>query len=79
LDAFEKELNESKAKSSTAADDEDDEGEPASTAHLDDIDEAELGEDPFAQSDAPVGVDAGNEAWLKSDRDYTYQEVNFLL
>jgi hypothetical protein len=79
LDAFEKELNESKAKSSTAADDEEDDGELVNTAHLDDIDEAELGEDPFAQNDAPVGVDAGNEAWLKSDRDYTYQEVGFSL
>lgn len=79
LDAFEKELNESKAKSSTVADDEDDDGEPVNTTHLDDIDEAELGEDPFAQSDAPVGLDAGNEAWLQSDRDYTYQEVCFLL
>lgn len=79
MDAFEKELNESKAKSSTAADEDDDEGEPVNTAHLDDVDEAELGEDPFAQNDAPVGVDAGNEAWLKSDRDYTYQEVGLLL
>lgn len=43
--------------------------------HLDNIDEAELGDDPFAQNDVPVSVDAGNEAWLKSDRDYTYQEV----
>lgn len=79
LDAFEKELNESKAKSSTAADDDDDDGEPTNTAHLDDIDEAELGEDPFAQSDVPIGVDAGNEAWLKSDRDYTYQEASSFL
>jgi len=75
LDAFEKELNESKAKSSTAADDDDDDGETTNAVHLDDVDEAELGEDPFAQSDAPIGVDAGNEAWLNSDRDYTYQEL----
>lgn len=74
LDAFEKELNDSKAKTSTAADDEEDDG-PADTSHLDNIDDAELGDDPFAQGDAPVGVDAGTEAWLKSDRDYTYQEV----
>ena len=79
MDAFEKELNESKAKSSTAVDDDDDDGDLINTTHLDDIDETELGEDPFAQNDAPVGVDAGNEAWLKSDRDYTYQEVGFLL
>jgi len=75
LEAFEKELNDSKAKSSGGAEDDDDEDEP-DTSHLDNIDEAELGEDPFAQpSDAPVGVDAGTEAWLRSDRDYTYQEL----
>lgn len=74
LDAFEKELNDSKAKTSTAADDEEDDV-PVDTSHLDNIDDAELGDDPFAQGDAPVGVDAGTEAWLKSDRDYTYQEV----
>jgi hypothetical protein len=39
------------------------------------MDDAELGDDPFAQGDAPVGVDAGTEVWLNSDRDYTYQEV----
>lgn len=75
LDAFEKELNDSKAKSSTAADYEEEDGEPTNTAHLDNIDDADLGDDPFAQGDAPVGVDAGTEAWLKSDRDYTYQEL----
>ncbi|RDB17149.1 putative eukaryotic translation initiation factor 2 subunit beta [Hypsizygus marmoreus] len=71
LDAFEKELNEHKAK---AAEDEEEEGVEPST-HLDHLDEAELGEDPFAQGEAPVGVEAGTEAWLKSDRDYTYQEL----
>ncbi|KAF9460385.1 translation initiation factor [Collybia nuda] len=74
LDAFEKELNDSKAKTSTAADDDEDEV-PVDTSHLDNIDDAELGDDPFSQGDAPVGVDAGTEAWLKSDRDYTYQEL----
>jgi translation initiation factor 2 subunit 2 len=69
LEAFEKELNESKAKD--AAEDEGDDGEG-----LAEIDEAELGDDPFAQgADAPTGVDAGNEPWLKSDRDYTYPEL----
>jgi len=69
LEAFEKELNESKAKDE--ADDEGDDGEG-----LVEIDEAELGDDPFAQgADAPTGVDAGNEPWLKSDRDYTYPEL----
>jgi translation initiation factor 2 subunit 2 len=79
LEAFEKELNVSKAKSASKSeggeDDEDDNPEPDGS-HLDNIDETELGDDPFAQpADAPVGVDAGNEAWLNSDRDYTYQEV----
>jgi len=72
LEAFEKELNESKAKPSNADDDEDD-VEPNPNL---DIDDADLGDDPFAvPGDAPVGVDAGTEAWLKSDRDYTYPEL----
>ncbi|KJA17786.1 hypothetical protein HYPSUDRAFT_70421 [Hypholoma sublateritium FD-334 SS-4] len=72
LDAFEKELQAAPA----AGDDDDEDGPEPDGAHLDDIDEAELGDDPFAQAgDAPVGVDAGNEPWLKSDRDYTYQEL----
>ena len=73
LDAFEKELQ---AAPAAGGDDDDDDGPEPDGAHLDDIDEAELGDDPFAQGgDAPVGLDAGNEPWLKSDRDYTYQEV----
>ena len=77
LEAFEKELNDSKAKSASSKPEEDEEdGLEPDGSHLDNIDETELGDDPFAQpADAPVGVDAGNEAWLKSDRDYTYQEV----
>ena len=76
LDAFEKELSQSKAKSKTEDDEDDDEGPAPDGSHLDNIDEEELGDDPFARpSDAPVAVDAGNEAWLKSDRDYTYDEV----
>ncbi|KAG5718866.1 putative eukaryotic translation initiation factor 2 subunit beta [Termitomyces sp. T112] len=75
LDAFEKELNQSKAKSGAEGADEDDDVEPASTNNLDHLDDADLGEDVFAQGDAPVGVEAGNEAWLKSDRDYTYPEL----
>lgn len=71
LEAFEKELNESKAKD--AAEDEGDDEDA-----LAEIDEAELGDDPFAHgADVPTGVDAGNEPWLKSDRDYTYAEVHF--
>jgi len=57
-------------------DEDEDDGLEPDGSHLDNIDEAELGDDPFAQpGDAPVSVDAGNEAWLKSDRDYTYQEL----
>ncbi|PFH48939.1 hypothetical protein AMATHDRAFT_64314 [Amanita thiersii Skay4041] len=78
LEAFERELNQSKAKStSTHGEEEDDDGDvPVDTSHLDDIDEADLGDDPFSRTtDAPIGVDAGNEAWLTSDRDYTYPEL----
>ncbi|KAF9045390.1 translation initiation factor [Panaeolus papilionaceus] len=76
LEAFEKELNDSKVKSKGEGEDEEDEDAEVDTSHLDNIDEAELGDDPFAQAgDAPVGLDAGNEPWLKSDRDYTYQEL----
>ena len=75
LDAFEKELNESKAKSKTDDAEDDDEGHAPDGSHLENIDEEDLGDDPFARSDAPVGVDAGTEAWLNSDRDYTYEEV----
>lgn len=76
LDAFEKEVTESKAKSTTeGADDDDEDGPAPDGSHLEEFDEAELGDDPFARPDAPVGVDAGNEPWLKSDRDYTYPEV----
>lgn len=83
LEAFEKELNDSKVKTASKAEggeEDEDEGPEPDGSHLDNIDEAELGDDPFAQpGDAPVGVDAGNEAWLKSDRDYTYQEVHLVI
>ena len=53
LEAFEQELNDSKSKPEGKGEDE----------HLDNIDETELGDDPFSQpANAPVGVDAGNEA-----------------
>lgn len=73
MEDFEKELEESKSKDAgEGADEVDiDDGE-----HLNDIDEAELGDDPFARPEAPAGVDSGSEPWLTSDRDYTYQEVN---
>ncbi|KAG5653185.1 hypothetical protein H0H81_001902 [Sphagnurus paluster] len=74
LDAFEKELNESKAKTTGEGEDDDDDDGPAPNLdHLND--DTDLGDDPFAQGDAPVGVEAGNEAWLQSDRDYTYPEL----
>lgn len=74
LDAFEKELNESKAKSGTEGADDDEDGELNN--NLEHLDDADLGDDVFAQGDVPVSVEAGNEAWLKSDRDYTYPEVS---
>lgn len=80
LEAFEKELNESKKGSEdgkkSKGDDDDEEDGPLDTSHLDQLDETELGENPFSRPDAPVGVDAGTEPWLTSDRDYTYPEVD---
>lgn len=74
IEAFEKELSQSKAKDEEAEADEPG-GEPDGR-HLDDVNEEDLGEDVFAQShEAPAGVDSQNEPWLSSDRDYTYQEL----
>lgn len=68
MEAFEKEINEAKAKDGEDAD--------ADGAPIDEVDEAELGDDPFARGGEQVAaVDAGGEAWLGSDRDYTYSEV----
>ncbi|EKM57283.1 uncharacterized protein PHACADRAFT_254972 [Phanerochaete carnosa HHB-10118-sp] len=67
MEAFEKELNEAKAKEG--------DGEDVDGAPIDEIDEAELGEDPFARGAEVPSVDAGGEAWLSSDRDYTYAEL----
>ncbi|KZT64988.1 eukaryotic translation initiation factor 2 beta [Daedalea quercina L-15889] len=67
MEAFEKELNEAKAK-----DADEEEGGVEGPAE---VDEAELGDDPFARNEATVSMDAGNEPWLNSDRDYTYQEL----
>ena len=71
MEAFEKELNESKAK------DGDDEEIPDGK-HLEEVDENDLGDDPFASGGgggAAASLDAGSEPWLGSDRDYTYAEV----
>jgi len=69
MEDFEKELNEAKAK------DEAEEAEADDGEHLNELDEADLGDDPFARSEAPAGIDSGTEPWLGSDRDYTYPEV----
>ncbi|CAD6893126.1 unnamed protein product [Tilletia controversa] len=69
LDAFEKELD--------GADGEGADGEAGAAPRLDD--DADLGDDPFAHDDgAADGADPAAdapEAWLGSDRDYTYQEL----
>ena len=69
MEDFEKELNENKVKEE--GDEEGDDG-----AHLNELDDADLGDDPFARgTEAPTGVDSGTEPWLSSDRDYTYSEL----
>ena len=68
MEAFEKELNEAKAKDA-------DEDEGGDENQLQDVDDTELGDDPFAAAGGGVNLDSGNEPWLKSDRDYTYEEV----
>ncbi|RPD61832.1 eukaryotic translation initiation factor 2 beta [Lentinus tigrinus ALCF2SS1-7] len=68
LEAFEKELNESKVKDA-------DEEEGGDENQLQDVDETELGDDPFSRGGEGVSLDSGNEPWLKSDRDYTYEEL----
>ena len=75
LEAFEKELSQSKAKDEEA--DVDEAGGEPDGRHLDDVNEEDLGEDVFAHShETPASVDPQNEPWLASDRDYTYQEVS---
>ncbi|TFK52888.1 hypothetical protein OE88DRAFT_1656545 [Heliocybe sulcata] len=69
LDAFEKELQ------AENRNEDGDEEEAGGGQFLLNVDESELGENVFAHSEAPSGLDAGNEAWLKSDRDYTYPEL----
>jgi translation initiation factor 2 subunit 2 len=71
MEAFEKELKETKARDG----DDDDEEVP----HGEDLEiDGDIGEDVFAQGEAPQGIESGNEAWLKSDRDYIYPEVHIL-
>jgi translation initiation factor 2 subunit 2 len=73
MEAFEKELHQNKVR-------EGDEEEEVEPRPMEDYDEGELGDDVFgggaaAAGEAPSGVDAGNEPWLTSDRDYLYPEV----
>jgi len=68
MEAFEKELGDSKPGPEDGAD-----GEL--------VDDADLGDDPFAvHADGGVAregvaTEMGREPWLGSDRDYTYSEV----
>ncbi|CAE6435388.1 unnamed protein product [Rhizoctonia solani] len=64
LEAFEKELADSKAKE---GDDEEEDGP------VPDIDEGDLGEDVFAQPVTDGGAQV--ETWHGTDRDYTYPEL----
>ncbi|ETS61595.1 hypothetical protein PaG_04078 [Moesziomyces aphidis] len=71
LDAFEKEIGE-------ADDNADDADAPTNDAYAD-VDDEQLGDNPFAQdaaddADAPA-KDPSIEAWQGTDRDYTYQEL----
>lgn len=77
MEAFEAELHEAKATSSKAADGDEEEGADGDDAPRgEDIDiDGDIGDDVFAAGEAPVGLESGSEAWLKSDRDYTYPEV----
>lgn len=79
MDAFEKELTDAKTTSSKpteGGEDDDEEGADVDGSHLDNLDEEDLGDDPFAQAaETAGGVDTGNEPWLKSDRDYLYPEL----
>lgn len=72
MEAFEKELSQAKAKDA-------EEGEEEEGGDMQEYDETELGEDPFAHGGdgAPATLDSGTEPWLGSDRDYTYPEVRF--
>lgn len=86
MEEFERELGDmsiskpKKKKEVKIADEEDDEDVPDG-AEFEDIDEMELGDNPFAMG-AGSSLGAGSadaESWLGSDRDYTYQEVGYHL
>ncbi|EJU01477.1 hypothetical protein DACRYDRAFT_22599 [Dacryopinax primogenitus] len=70
MEAFERELEEAntadrKSKKSKTEDEDEEEGED---------DEGELGDDPFAR-DGEHDTGEGDEKWLGTDRDYTYDEL----
>jgi len=78
LEAFEKELGDSSKPSASSKEKEkekEDDGEDADPIPGVD-DDADLGEDPFAQgAEEDSGSGPVAEAWLASDRDYTYNEL----
>lgn len=83
MEEFERELGDmsiskpKKKKEVKIAEDEDEDDVPDG-ADLEDMDEMELGDNPFAMG-AGGSLGAGSadtaELWLGTDRDYTYQEV----
>ncbi len=86
MEEFERELGDmsiskpKKKKEVKIADEEDDEEVPDG-AEFEEMDEMELGDNPFAMG-AGGSLGAGSadpEPWLSSDRDYTYQEVGYQL
>lgn len=70
MEAFEKELQVAKTKDA----DEEEGGEEGIPLEGD---ETELGDDPFTRGETTINIDAGSEPWLGSDRDYTYEEVQW--
>lgn len=83
MEEFERELGDmsiskpKKKKEVKIADDEEEEDLPDG-ADFEDLDETELGDNPFSMgAGGSIGVGSGDaEPWLGSDRDYTYQEVS---
>lgn len=75
LETFEKEIGEGADQDQ----DDDADGDVPDGEALGEIDEAELGENPFAQDAGDeadvVAQEDGVEAWQGTDRDYSYQEL----
>ena len=72
MEEFERQLSEAKSKVDENGEGE---GEEGHAAAYHEIDEAELGENPFARDQAAQHEDGDSQPWLESDRDYTYPEV----